>query len=112
MSTAKSPIRLALVAAIPVEAINFFFAMFPVDVGLPPDAKWYTKATGFEWLVLHWPGLWLGHWMDNTRFEWLEAFLWAACGYLDTVIVIIAGILVFRLLRHARRHQDAAKATL
>lgn len=109
MKAESLPIKAVLLTAIPVEAVNFWFAMFPIDVGFAADTKWYRKAAGFEWLFLHWPGLWLGHWMDNTRFEWLEGFLWAACGYIDTVILIVSGILLFRLLRRATSGQDAAK---
>lgn len=99
MKAERLPIKVALLTAIPVEAVNFWFAMFPIDVGFAPDTKWYTKAAGYEWLFVHWPGLWLGQWMDDTRLEWLGGFLWAAVGYIDTVILIVAGILVFRLLR-------------
>ena len=109
MRKAKSPIVIALLAAIPVEAVNFWFAMFPIDVGLPPDAKWYTKALGFQWLFLHWPGLWLSSGMDNTRFERLEPFLWAASGYVDTVLLILAGIFAFRRVRGLARKYGGAK---
>jgi hypothetical protein len=109
---AKLPVRRAFLAAIPIEAVNFVFAMFPIDVGFAPDTSWYRKAAGYEWLFLHWPGLWLSSWIVGTRFEWLEPFLWAAGGYIDTALVIIGGILAIRLLRQIGSHQRAAKTTL
>lgn len=114
MKSGKSPIRTTLLLAVPIEIVNFVltFSIYPPDVGFAPGVRWYTKAVGFQGLFLHWPGLWLGQWVDNTRFEWLEGFLWAAVGYIDTVILIVAGILVFRLLRRTTGRQGAAKMAL
>ncbi len=114
MKSGKSPIRAALLLAVPIEIVNFLltFRIYPPDVGFAPDARWYTKAVGFQGLSLHWPGLWLGQWVYNTRFEWLVPFLWAVSGYIDTVVVIIAGIFIFRLVRHASRCEGAVKTTL
>jgi hypothetical protein len=112
MRMAKLPVRRVALAAIPIEIVNFVFAMFPVDVGFAPDTSWYRKAAGYEWLFMHWPGLWLSSPMIGTRLEWLMPFLWAASGYIDTVVVIMTGILVLRFFRDVKTRQHAAKTTL
>ena len=112
MRKAKSSIVIALLLALPIEAVSFRFAFFPIDIGLPPDAKWYVKVRFYQWLFLHWPGLWFLNWFDGTRFEYLGLFLLAATGYVDTALLIIAGIFVFHGVRHVTRSKGATSQTL
>jgi hypothetical protein len=118
MKTAK----IAFVVAIPIEIANFFMASFPLDTGFAPADPWYDKVIGYQWLVLHFPGVALVGWLDDPGFgKWLVArikwmrlgtlyesifFLW---GYIDTVLLALAVILAFRcwVCRLERRHPES-----
>jgi hypothetical protein len=95
----KRPILFALLLAIPVEVVNFFFLAFPIDVGLPEDASWLEKLAGSQWVILHLPGLRLLDWFDRMGLSRLGIFAVFASGYLDTVLVLIVGIFAFRWFR-------------
>lgn len=115
MKQPRLPIRVALLVAIPIEAVNFWFNRYPIDVGLPADARWYTKVLDGSWLFLHLPGLWfvirVDSWLGTTRFgRLLELSLVAASGYVDTAIVILIGVMVFRLLRRFGRDANTVGA--
>jgi hypothetical protein len=100
MSWLKKRIILALVVAIPLELVNFFFLAFPIDVGLPDDAPWYAQALGAEWVLLHLPGLRLTSWLDPyPSSPNIEAIVWMLSGYIDTALVLIAGILIYWAVR-------------
>src|ERR1700678_1054732 len=96
MSWLKKRIILALVVAIPLELVNFFFLAFPIDVGLPDDAPWYAQALGAEWVLLHLPGLRLTSWLDPyPSSPKIEIVVWMLSGYIDTALVLLAFILIF-----------------
>lgn len=114
MQTVKSPIRIALLVAIPIESVNFWFNQYPIDVGLPAGARWYTKALDTSWLLLHLPGLWfvvrVDSWLGVTRFgRLLEISLVAASGYVDTAVALVIGCMLFRLLRRLGRGADTVR---
>jgi hypothetical protein len=46
MAAMKSSIKIAFLAALPIEALNFWIAPFPIDVGYPPDTPWYLNLRG------------------------------------------------------------------
>jgi len=60
----KRPILLALVAAIPIETANLYYAMPPIDVGLSDDAPWTAKVICGEWVCMHLPGLLSLRWIN------------------------------------------------
>lgn len=43
MGGMKRPLLLALLLGIPLEVVNFRLYAFPIDVGLRPDAGWFTQ---------------------------------------------------------------------
>jgi hypothetical protein len=105
MGKMKSHIRLALIfallVAIPVDALNFWVFPYPIDVGLPDDATLLEKLIGAQWVILHWPGLYLSDWFDSTSSPtWRTDFVLFVSGYFDTVLLIIAFFGVFWWLRH------------
>ena len=57
MAAVRSPIKLALVVALLVEALNLKFCAFPIDAGLPATIPWYTRLLADEWLLTHLPGV-------------------------------------------------------
>lgn len=87
-----SPIKFALIAAIPIEAANLLFAGYPTDVGLPPATIWYEKLIAYRWLFLHWLGLFL---IDDTGINALNNFVFLASGYFDTALLIVLVIFSF-----------------
>jgi hypothetical protein len=103
-------IGIALVATIPVELVNLFFFTFPIDVGLAPDAPWYSQVLGAEWVLLHLAGLRVTSWLDpyaaSPRFDY---FVWFLSGYACTALLLIAGILMFRWVRRLAGKRSTAQ---
>jgi hypothetical protein len=90
----KSPIKISLLAALPIEVVVFFLFAFPIDVGLPDNAPWYRSAMALIWFFIHYPAFRLAL-FGQSVFP-----VWFLIGYLDTVLLLIAGIHAFRGLRH------------
>jgi hypothetical protein len=99
----KSAVLWALLTAIPVELVNFWLAMPPLDVGLAPDAPWYANVLAGEWVILHLPGLRLASSIGMLDFGGPGLFILLASGYLDTALLIAIGIHCFRWLRPRKR---------
>jgi len=115
------PTKIALVVAIPIEVANFLLAGFPLDTGFEPADPLYDKVIGYQWLVLHFPGVMLVAWLDGTGFgKWLVARIkWMSLtnlynlvlfvsGYLDTILLTLGCMLAFRwwVRRHEGRHPE------
>ena len=101
----KSPLVVALIAALPIETANFWLAAFPIDTELPPDTDWSLKVIGYQWLCLHSPGLLLGSYLVGSRFEkFIMPFAFAS-GYLDTALLIALGVWAFRWWSNRSRKQ-------
>ena len=92
----KSPIKIALLAALAVEAVNL--RAFPIDVGYPPDTPWYINLIGDQWVILHLAGLRLMHWFDTVGFKGHEGIALFLGGYIETALLLIAIILGFQWL--------------
>jgi hypothetical protein len=104
MTTMKRSVVTALIVALPVELVNFFVFPFPIDVGLPDNAGWFEKFIGLQWVILHWPGLWLTSRLDPYEHLHLLFPVLLLSGYLDTALLFIAGIYTFRVLHRLRKH--------
>jgi hypothetical protein len=105
----KLTVKFALLAAIPAEAVNFWFAGFPIDVGLPPDASVRVKLVAYQWLFLHYPVILSINWFEKLpqKIEGLLVDLsLVVCGYAETVLLFLMALLVFKSLR-----QLAGKST-
>lgn len=92
---------ISLAAAIPAEAVNFWLFPFPIDVGLPDDATWYEKLIGFQWVILHLPGLYLTRWLTGH-----PSFVIFVCGYLDTALLFTAASFCFNWIFHLARRNS------
>ena len=110
MTRIKPMIGLALIVAILVELVNLFFFTFPIDVGLAPDAPWYSQFLGAEWVLLHLAGLRVPSWLDpygtSPRFDY---FVWFLSGYAGTALLLIAGILMIRWVRRLAGKRSEAQ---
>jgi uncharacterized membrane protein YedE/YeeE len=107
--------KIAFVVAIPIEIANFLLAGFPLDTGFEPADPWYDKVIAYQWLVLHFPGVMLVRLLDGTglgkqlvaRIKWMSpetlyGSVLFVSGYLDTILLVLVGMLAFRWW--VRRH--------
>jgi hypothetical protein len=103
-----SPINLALVGALLIEALNLRFFAFPMDVGLPASIPWYTRLLADQWLLLHLPGVVSLGWLDRLGLERFDTFVLFVSGYLETVLLLIAGIVLCQWIRDMTRQPAEA----
>jgi hypothetical protein len=101
----KSPIRFAFFMAIPIEAANTLFRGSSVDIGIPFGAISLEKLLGYQFNIIHWPGFYASDWFEGIGYPQVGNLALVAIGYLDTVLLLIAGIFVFRWMsrRGAKR---------
>jgi hypothetical protein len=99
MAGVRSPIKLVLVGALLIEALNLRFCAFPIDVGLPADAPWYARLLTDQWLLLHLPGVVSLGWLNRLGLERFDTFVLFLSGYLETVLLLIAGIVFCQWIR-------------
>jgi hypothetical protein len=99
MTAVRSPIKLALVGALLIEALNLRFFAFPIDAGLPASIPWYTRLLADQWLLLHLPGVVSLGWLDRLGLTRYDSFVLFVSGYLETVLLLIAGIVFWEWIR-------------
>ena len=107
MAAVGSPIKLALVGALLIEALNLRFFAFPMGVGLPASIPWYTRLLADQWLVLHLPGVVSLGWLDRLGLARYDSFVLFVSGYLEMVLLLIAGIVLFQWIRDLSRRDSA-----
>lgn len=95
------PINTALLAALPVEFVNLFVLLPPIKgyaVGHPTT---FERIRDIEWGILQWPGAHLLPWaLDIPHVGLFLGFLvMFVSGYLDTALLVLAGIYAFRYFR-------------
>ena len=108
MAAVGSPIKLALVGALLIEALNLKFFAFPIDAGLPASIPWYTRLLADQWLLLHLPGVVSLGWLDRLGLARYDSFVLFVSGYLETVLLMIAGIVFWEWIRD-RSIRDSAR---
>ena len=74
--------RLALIAAIPVELINFYVVGYPANPSSVSAASHYP-AVALQWYLFHLPGI-----IASDRSIYLRQH-----GRLDSVVIFLAGLL-------------------
>ena len=101
MTVMTRSIKIALLAALPVEFVNFFVLLPPIKGYTEGHPTSLEQLRDIEWTILHWPGSLLLPWaLDVPHIGLLFGFLvMFLSGYLDTALLIIAGIYGFRWLR-------------
>jgi hypothetical protein len=105
MAAVRSPIKLALIGALLIEALNLRFCAFPMDVGLAANIPWYTRLLADQWLLLHLPGVVSLGWLDRLGLQRFDTFVLFVSGYLETVLLLIAGIVLWQWIREvSTRH--------
>jgi hypothetical protein len=112
-------ILIGLLAALPTEAVNFWLLPPPIDVGFPPGTPWYINLIGFQWVVLHFPGLLLLDRLERVvgcqqlnivmGCRRVDVFVLFVSGYVVTALLLIAVILGFRRIPHLVRRYSAGR---
>jgi hypothetical protein len=98
----KRVVRIALLAAIPLESINLWLALhYPIDVGLPPGTSRWVELVFAQALILHFPGLWFMNWFEEHHVYSVSPIYAGllVSGYVDTVLLLIVVILSYRGLQ-------------
>lgn len=99
----KRSLLVALVIALPVEALNMKFCEFPIDVGLPSNTSWHWNLLCDQWTLLHLLAFPTINWMDHhgllSRLGYAVFF---ASGYVETVLLFAAAIFIFQRFRGAK----------
>jgi hypothetical protein len=90
----KSPIQSAFFMAMPLEAANMYFRDSFAYIRTSLGGISLGKLLDSQFEIIHWPGLYLADWFDRVGFPLLGLIATAVCGYLDTVILLIAVIFV------------------
>ena len=108
MAPWKKLVIFAVLAAMPIEVLNFMVAGAMFDPG-PADPRWRWKLISFEWAFLHMPGLLLLPFFERVsgcmqlnipgNCGHVDAFAIFGIGYLDTVLLLLLLIFGFRWLR-------------
>jgi hypothetical protein len=98
----KSPIKLALFASIPIEALNYRFLMPPIEVGLPANTPWHIKLLAGQWVILHLPAFFAYRWLNPFSDRMFDLELLVS-GYLDTALLLLALIFAAKWIRHLAR---------
>lgn len=95
----KSRIAIALLAAIPIEAINLWICPFPIDVGYPEGTPWYWNLRGALWVFPHLTGIRMWDWLYQHGLQKYFVHVLFVSGYLSTVLVLLIIIFVLRWIR-------------
>lgn len=99
----KRRIAMAFGFAFPFEVVNFFLLMPPLDVGYPTGTSWSIELLGAQWAVFHWIGLRASDLLQGSRYSALGFPIVFACGYLETVVLLMLAFSFRPLIRRLRR---------
>jgi len=100
-----TPLKTALLVALPIEILNFTLVHVPLDVGYSAGTSWYIELMASQWAYVHFPGLLFVAWTANTWLVLLGFVAIPVSGYIDTALLIFGSILGFRWLRRlAQKH--------
>jgi putative effector of murein hydrolase LrgA (UPF0299 family) len=108
MADVRSPIKLALLGAIPIEALNLIFFAFPLGTGLPANIPWYTRLMADQWLLLHLPGVVSLGLLGRLALQRFDYFVLFVSGYLETVLLLIACVVFCQWIREVSRRRFAS----
>ena len=102
-SKLHSNLKTALLAALPLEIVNFWIIGYPSGANSLSSAS-QSAALALQWYLLHLPGI-----IATDRSVFLRAhpvassLVLLAAGYLDTVILLAAILWAARLALHTLR---------
>jgi hypothetical protein len=92
----KSPTQFAFFMALPIEAANLYFRDSFAGLRISFGGISLEKLLDFQFRVIHGPGLYVSDWLEGIGFAKLGILATATSGYLDTVLLLIAVVYLFR----------------
>lgn len=95
----KSPIKFAFFMAMPLEAANMYFRGFSFAHGILVGGVSLGALLNDQFEIIHWPGLRASDWFDSIGFPQIGLMATVASGYVDTILLLLAAIVVFGWLR-------------
>lgn len=99
----RSTLKAALLAAVPLEIVNFFIIGYPTAGGSLTMAS-QNAGIALEWDLLHLPGLIAGdRFLFLREHAPLSSLIFFLAGYIDTAILLAALIWAVRLVLHTLR---------
>jgi hypothetical protein len=98
----KSPIRFALLAALPLEVANYLFVTIPVE-GPAPAETGLRSFLAAEWTYFHLPGLLTLGWFHRAGLPRIDGAVLFVSGYLTTALTILLCLFAFNLLKRLAR---------
>lgn len=110
MAKMKSPVKMALITAFPLEALNLWVCPFPIDVGYLPNVPWYVNVRGALWVLPHVSGLRLADWLGSRGFPGHFNLAMFISGYLNTALFLILVFIGFRWLLELARKPSAVQS--
>jgi hypothetical protein len=99
----RSTLKAALLAALPIEIVNFWVVGYPADTHTVSAASHYASVA-LQWYLVHLPGI-----IASDRILLLRehsvvcSFVLLVVGYVDTTIVLIAILWAARLALNTLR---------
>jgi hypothetical protein len=90
--------------------VNFLFGGLALDPGNFYELPWYKQLAGFEWGVLHAPGIIAADWISRTGLTGYDGPIVLIAGYLATVALIAVCLEAASRVR-ARMNQPGEKST-
>ena len=108
MTRFNSTARLALLAAIPVEAANYWLVGYPADTSFAGQ----SVILAVQWYVIHLPGviaLDRSHFLQHAHV--IGSIVMLLCGWFDTALLITGLIYVWRLAGRVARKLSSPTIT-
>ncbi|MGD0938986.1 MAG: hypothetical protein ABR905_04670 [Terracidiphilus sp.] len=99
----KSPIRFAFIMAVPIEAASIYLKGNASDIRFSAGGISLERVISQQYEFVHWPGLYLSDWFSSVGFPRVGDLAVLACGYLDTVLLLLTCFIVLGSLRRRGR---------
>jgi hypothetical protein len=108
MTRFNSTARLALLAAIPIEAANYWLVGYPADTSFAGQ----SVILAVQWYVIHLPAviaLDRSHFLQHAHV--IGSIVLLLCGWFDTALLITGLIYLWRLSRRIARKLSSPTIT-
>lgn len=108
MEQSLPKIVISLLLALPLEGVNFLFGGLALDPGNIHELPWYKQVIGFEWGVLHAPGILAADWISRAGVAGHDGLVVLIAGYLVTAVLIAVFLAGVERLRRTNLKSERA----